>query len=94
MSIRDSVRPDVPAVVRVQQTADERHSDLAEKKRKVDPKEVEHLGEHLRYRFLGLRLSLSEVWKYLDRKTSSSNPENSMALGSGEFIIKNPLQEK
>ena len=45
-------------LVLVQQTADNRNSEEAEKKRRVKVMEVEHLGENLRYRFLGLRFSL------------------------------------
>ena len=92
--LRDSVRPDLQNTkVRVQQTADERHSEQAEKKRKVDPKELEHLGEHLRYRFLGLRLSLAEVKKYFDRKKMDSNPENpAFILGEQSNKIPSPPQ--
>lgn len=83
MLLRDSMRPqqnEEPAKIRIQQTADERHSENAEKKRKVDLKEIEHLGDHLRFRFLGLRLSLEEVRKYLDRKNDATNPENAHFL--------------
>jgi hypothetical protein len=64
-------------VKRVHQTADERHSENAEKRRKVDFKEVEYIGENLRYRLLGLRLSINEARKYFDWPKQPSNPESS-----------------
>lgn len=37
---------------------------------------MEHIGENLRYRFLGLRLYINDVRKYFDYPKQLSNPEN------------------
>lgn len=79
-NLRQTVKSEAINKNRVQQTADKKHSDNAQKKRKVDYKEVEHLGEHLKYRFLGLRLNINEVKKYFDFQKNSANPESNFIL--------------
>ena len=46
---------------RQKQTAEKRHSEEAEKKRKVAQGEVQDLGELLKYRFIGQGMSIAEV---------------------------------
>ena len=57
---------EVKPKIRVRQTADERHSEEAQKKRRVNFEDVQDIGTLLKFRFIAQKLPIEEVKKYFD----------------------------